>query len=90
MFICDNFNVFFFEVMETKPLCAQTVVKTISVGNYPEFLENNPINENIYVVNQISDDVSVISNDTNTMIKTIDIGLQPLSIEYNPNNRQSM
>ena len=71
------FSIALLDVLETKPAWTQTVVKTISVGNYLDFFEFNPCNENINILNQISDDVSVISSTTNTLIKTLNAGDEP-------------
>lgn len=38
-----------------------TIIDTITVGQYPRFLEFNPSNDNIYVTNSVGDSVSVIS-----------------------------
>jgi YVTN family beta-propeller protein len=45
-----------------------------------------PSNENIYVINSYSDDVSVIDSSTNTVVDTINVGMKPYDIEFNPSN----
>ena len=52
----------------------------------PLALEFNPSNNNIYVVNNEEDTVSVIDSSTNKVVKTISIGDGPNDIEYNPFN----
>ena len=64
-------------VLELKPSWAQSVIKTIDVGNGPLDIEYNPFNKYIYVANGLSDDVSVIDGATNKIIKTIDVGDKP-------------
>ena len=59
-------------VLELKPSWAQSVIKTIDVGNGPLDIEYNPFNKYIYVANFNSDDVSVIGT-------TIIIGPAPNS-----------
>ena|SRR5215210_3104466 len=54
---------------------ADEVIKTIEVGDFPRTLEYNPHNDNIYVANQHSGDVSVIDSSTNMVIATVDVGI---------------
>ncbi len=61
------------------------MVKTINVGHQPLALEYNPSNENIYVGNENSGDVSIIKSSSNTVVDTIDVGM-PVALEYNPSN----
>ena len=56
------------------------------MGDFPRTLEYNPGNNNIYVANQLSGDVSVIDSSTNTVIKTVDVGQHLQDLEYNPSN----
>jgi YVTN family beta-propeller protein len=72
----SNFNV----------LGAMSVIQTIDVGDLPRYIIFNPHNDDIYVSNQDSNDVSVIDSDTNTVIDTIAVGDGPRDILYNPNN----
>lgn len=65
------------EVLELKPLWAQSVIKTLDVGYTPFGLKYNPNNDYINVTNSNSDSVSLISSATNTVIKTIDVGDRP-------------
>jgi YVTN family beta-propeller protein len=62
------------------------VVDTVSVGIGPENVEYNSANNNMYVINVISNTVSVIDSSTNTVIKTISVGQSPWSIAFNPSN----
>ena len=74
-------------VLELKPSWAQSVIKTIDVGNGPLDIEYNPFNKYIYVANGLSDDISVINSATNKVIKSIDVGDFPLALQYNPSNK---
>ena len=56
------------------------------VGAGPRAIEYNPSNEDMYVLNNISQDVLVIDSDTNTVNETIDVGSTPQSLEYSPSN----
>ena len=76
----------FLGVLELKHSWAQSVIKTIDVGNGPLDIEYNPFNKYIYVANGLSDDVSVIDGATIQIIKTIDVGDYPTRLQYNPNN----
>ena len=72
----------FLGVLELKPSWAQSVIKTIPVGDFPVALEYNPINKYVYVSNSDSDDVSVINSANNTVIKTIPVGDGPGNLVY--------
>jgi YVTN family beta-propeller protein len=73
-------------VLELKPALAQSVIKTIDVGDTPWNVEYNPSNKAIYVGNSESNHVSVINSFTNTVIKTIDVSNNPSVLMYNPSN----
>ncbi len=70
-----------------KVALADIVIATVDVGDYPQSLEFNPSNKNIYVGNSNSDDVSVIDSSTNAVVATVDVGDLPADIEFNPSNK---
>ena len=45
---------------------ASNVISTVEVGDGPSTLAFNPSNDNIYVTNPVSDDVSVIQRTTSS------------------------
>jgi hypothetical protein len=45
---------------------ASNVISTVEVGDGPSALAFNPSNDNIYVTNPVSDDVSVIQRTTSS------------------------
>jgi DNA-binding beta-propeller fold protein YncE len=45
---------------------ASNVISTVDVGQRPSALAFNPSNDNIYVTNPVSDDVSVIQRTTSS------------------------
>ena len=61
-----------------------TVVATVTVQNYPEFLVVNSVSNKIYVTNRHSNTVSVIDGKTNTVTKTISVGNKPTVADVNP------
>ena len=64
-----------------------TVNTTVNVGIHPMALEFNPSNNNIYVVNQGSNSISVIeTGPTNTVNTTVNVGNSPRALEFNPSN----
>lgn len=65
---------------------ADTIIATVGVGDFPQAVEYNPGNNNLYVANMDSDDVSVIDSSTNDVVATVDVGNGPQAVEYNPNN----
>ena len=65
---------------------SNTVISTVDVGERPSALAFNPSNNNIYVTNLVSDDVSVIESSSNTVISTVDVGDGPSALAFNPSN----
>src|SRR5579862_9580999 len=61
-----------------------TVLTTITVQFFPEFLVVNPTTNKIYVTNRHSNTVSVINGATNTVIKTVAVGSHPTVADVNP------
>ena len=65
---------------------ANNVISTVDVGDRPSALAFNPSNNNIYVANTNSNNVSVIESSTNTVISTVDVGDGPSALAFNPSN----
>ncbi len=65
---------------------ANNVISTVDVGDRPSALAFNPSNNNIYVANTNSNDVSVIESSTNTVVSTVDVGDGPSALAFNPSN----
>jgi len=65
---------------------SNTVISTVDVGERPSALAFNPSNNNIYVANAYSNNVSVIESSTNTVISTVDVGDGPSALAFNPSN----
>ena len=63
-----------------------TVISTVDVGERPSALAFNPSNNNIYVANTNSNNVSVIESSTNTVVSTVDVGDGPSALAFNPSN----
>jgi len=63
---------------------AQSVITTIPVGDSPRGVAINPITNRIYVVNNTSQDVSVISGDTNTVLTTVDVAYSAVNVAVDP------
>ena len=65
---------------------SNTVISTVDVGERPSALAFNPSNNNIYVANAYSNNVSVIESSSNTVISTVDVGDGPSALAFNPSN----
>jgi YVTN family beta-propeller protein len=65
---------------------ASNVISTVDVGQRPSVLAFNPSNDNIYVANTNSNDVSVIESSTNAVISTVEVGDGPSVLAFNPSN----
>ena len=79
-------------VIDTDPT-TPLIIDPITVGDNPAFLAYDPINQDIYVVNQQfalpNGTVSVIDTNTNTVIGSpITVGNQPIDIAYDPINHR--
>jgi len=73
------------------------LLKTITVGSYPQFLGYDPSNKLMYVVNNNGGEycdcygtVSIVNGSTNSVIKTVSLGGNENSwgILYNPSNHE--
>jgi YVTN family beta-propeller protein len=58
---------------------------TIAVGNHPWGIAADSVTRTVYVANELSDTISVISEATNTVIKTIAVGDAPQGVAVDPN-----
>ncbi len=68
---------------------AQTVVATVTVGSLPTGVGVNPTTNKVYVVNQNSNNVSVIDGATDTVVGApIPVGTQPYGVGVNPTNNK--
>jgi YVTN family beta-propeller protein len=61
-----------------------TVVTTITVQKFPQFLVINPETNKIYVTNRNSNTVTVINGANNTIIRNIAVGANPTNADINP------
>ena|SRR5208282_3133679 len=66
-----------------QPVQAQTVTTTIVVGTYPTAVAIAPEGAYVYVTNDLSSSVSVISTATNTVSATVTVGNQPSGLAVN-------
>ena len=62
-----------------------TVIDTISVGNFPGGVVVTPNGNYVYVANAFGDSVSVIQTSNNTVIDTISVGDSPQGVVVTPN-----
>ena len=62
------------------------VTNTIVTGVRPIDLAFNPVNEQLYVANLFSDDVTVIDTTTENVSTTLAVGTDPLGVGINPSN----
>ena len=58
----------------------------LMVGTYPVRIAVNPVNNKIYVTNEFSNSVSVISGGLNSVTNTIPVGNFPYTVAVNPFN----
>lgn len=63
-----------------------SVVQSIRTGSSPSAVMYNPYNDNIYVTNQASNNVSVISSKTNKVVQSIAVGDAPSYLAFDPVN----
>src|SRR4029077_20926347 len=64
-------------------LRAQSVTTTVGAGNNPYAVAVNPVSNKIYVVNNYSNNVTVIDGATNATT-TVGVGSSPLAVAVNP------
>jgi YVTN family beta-propeller protein len=65
---------------------AATLEDTITVGEGPIALAFNPSDDNLYVANFNSANVSIIDTSTNTIEDTITVGEGPIALAFNPSD----
>jgi len=65
---------------------SHTVTNTIVVGIRPLDIAFNPINDQLYVANLFTNDVTVINANTENVSTTLAVGADPLGIGINLNN----
>ena len=61
---------------------AQTVVATVKVGSNPRLLAYDSIKGEIFVSDQGSSSVSVISDSTDLVLATVTVGSNPAGVVY--------
>src|SRR5271170_8228471 len=66
------------------PALAQTVTATINVGSYPIPLALNPSTNQVYVVNEMSGNVTVIDGASKAATATLNVGASPSDVAVNP------
>ena len=66
-----------------------SVISTISVEKFPQAIEFNPANNNIYVANLVSNSVSIIDSISNDISETLNVNNVPLALKYNPSNNST-
>lgn len=64
----------------TAPGTIGTLVSVINVGPYPSAIGYSSVSHDIYVTNEYSNTVTIISDSTNTVVKTIGVGTIPSGI----------
>jgi YVTN family beta-propeller protein len=70
-------------VLWAPPLAAQTLITDVTVGSYPVAIAVNTNSNKIYVVNQQSNNVTVIDGATN-LTATVATGSFPMALAINP------
>ncbi|HEX4020256.1 MAG TPA: MBG domain-containing protein [Acidobacteriaceae bacterium] len=67
------------------PVYAQSIVGTVPVGTTPQGVAVDPVTNNIFVVNQASNTVTVLNGATGAAIGTpISVGAAPVAVALNP------
>ena len=62
-------------------------VTTVAVGKDPNFVMYDPANKDLFVANEKSASVSVISSSTNKVVATVTVGTEPLDMIYDPSSQ---
>jgi YVTN family beta-propeller protein len=63
-----------------RPLVAQTVISTPSMGSGPRAMVVNPVTNQVYVANFGSNNVTVIDGATNVVANTVNVGTSPEAV----------
>jgi YVTN family beta-propeller protein len=71
-----------------RPVSAQTIVATVTVGSFPFGVAVNSATNRIYVTNATSSNVSVIDGATNTVVATVPVGNTPYQVDVNPSTNR--
>ena len=61
-----------------------TVIKNITVGGSPGPLKFNPSNNYTYVVNSVSNNISVIDSSTDMVTNGVNVGSNPVALNSTP------
>ena len=67
-----------------------TVVATVTAGNFPFAVAVNPAGTRAYVTNGASGSLSVIDTATNTVVATVTVGAVPAGVAVAPVRRPSL
>lgn len=70
-------------------VAADSVVATVAVGTTPQQVQLNPSGTKLFVSNEVSNSVSVISTASNTVLATISVGLNPGPIRFTPDGAKA-
>src|SRR6188472_2648766 len=81
-----NILVISFSLLLFFSTCLGFAFSTVSIGGAPRAIGYNPFNNDIYIVNENTNDVSVINSSDNQVKKLINVGEWPVDVEYNPSN----
>ena len=65
---------------------SNTVVATVAVGSQPSGAAYDSANGDIYVINELSGNVSVVSGASNTVVATVAVGTEPEGAAYDNAN----
>lgn len=74
---------------DAPPAAADSVVATVAVGTTPQQVQLTPDGAKLFVSNEVSNTVSVISTTSNTVIKTIAVGANPGPIRFLPSGAKA-
>lgn len=67
-------------------VATRALVTEVAVGVFPRGAILDPVNHDLYVPNEDSNDVSVLSTTTNTVVATLGVGTYPMSAAYDGTN----
>jgi YVTN family beta-propeller protein len=62
-----------------------TINGTVSVGTLPKNIFYEPVSKRMIVVNETSNNITVINSLTKSVVGTVSVGTQPHGIAFNPN-----
>lgn len=86
-FLRSFLAVTFFALLGGDPASAQSVTATIPAGDSPRGIAVNPATNKVYVVNELSNDVTIIDGATNATA-TVAVGPRPQYIAANPSTNR--